>query len=111
MQTFSWLKNLVLILTFALLSMAAVATLNEATVGRKDNRGVTVNHGSIDRITFVVRQDGKVAAIIGDLKPAENVDDALRQIGKLAANKFHLVKANPFLLNNSFINICPKYPL
>lgn len=58
--------------------------VNEATKGRKDIRGVTVNHGSIDRTTFIVGQDGKVAATIGGLKPAENVAQALTEIQKLA---------------------------
>ena len=54
--------------------------VNEATKGRKDIRGVTVNHGSIDRTTFIVGQDGKVIATIGGLKPAENVAQALKEI-------------------------------
>lgn len=54
--------------------------VNEATKGRKDIRGVTVNHGSIERTTFIVGQDGKVIAIIGGLKPAENVAQALKEI-------------------------------
>lgn len=58
--------------------------VNESTVGRKDIRGVTVNHGSIERTTFIVGKDGKVAATIGGLKPAENVDQALKEIQKLA---------------------------
>ncbi len=58
--------------------------VNETTKGRKDIRGVTVNHGSIDRTTFIVGQDGKVAATIGGLKPAENVAQALTEIQKLA---------------------------
>lgn len=61
--------------------------VNESTVGRKDIRGVTVNHGSIDRTTFIVGRDGKVAATIGGYKPAENVDAALSAIEKLAAGK------------------------
>ena len=59
--------------------------INESTAGRKDIRGVTVNHGSISRTTFIVGKDGKVAATIDGLKPAENVDEALRAIEKLKA--------------------------
>lgn len=55
-------------------------TVNESTIGRKDIRGVTVNHGSIERTTFIVGQDGKVVATIGGLKPAENVAQALKEI-------------------------------
>lgn len=57
-------------------------TINESTVGRKDIRGVTVNHGSIERTTFIVGQDGKIVATIGGLKPAENVAKALAEIEK-----------------------------
>jgi peroxiredoxin Q/BCP len=56
--------------------------INETTKGRKDIRGVTVNHGSIERTTFIVGQDGKVIATIGGLKPAENVTQALKEIEK-----------------------------
>lgn len=54
--------------------------INEATRGRKDNRGVTVEHGSIDRTTFVVGKNAKIIATLGDLKPAENVEQALRTV-------------------------------
>ncbi|HEY6529811.1 MAG TPA: peroxiredoxin [Cellvibrionaceae bacterium] len=60
-------------------------TVNEATKGRKDIRGVTVEHGSIDRTTFIVGRDGKIAASIGDLKPAENVAQALTEIKKITS--------------------------
>lgn len=59
-------------------------TVNESTRGRKDNRGVTVNHGSIARTTFVLDAAGRVAAVLGDLKPAENVARALQAVRELA---------------------------
>lgn len=61
--------------------------VNEATRGRKDNRGVTVDHGSVDRTTFIVGKDAKVVATVGGLKPAENVEKALQVVQKLSAGK------------------------
>ena len=49
--------------------------INASTRGRKDNRGVQVDHGSIDRTTFIVGTDGKVLATIGGV-------DAGRQRGQ-----------------------------
>lgn len=52
-------------------------TVDETTIGRKDSRGVEVEHGSIERTTFIVGTDGKIVATVGGLKPAENVEKAL----------------------------------
>jgi peroxiredoxin len=52
-------------------------TVDQTTVGRKDSRGVQVDHGSIARSTFIVGTDGKVIATVEGLKPAENVEKAL----------------------------------
>ncbi|MDD5115249.1 MAG: peroxiredoxin [Methylobacter sp.] len=57
---------------------------DESTKGRKDIRGVQVDHGSIARTTFIVAQDGKIVATVGDLKPAENVEKALEHIQQLS---------------------------
>lgn len=59
--------------------------VNEATRGRKDNRGVRVDHGSIDRTTFIVGTDGKVIATIGGVDAAANVTKALEAVQKLHA--------------------------
>ncbi|MEQ1601902.1 MAG: peroxiredoxin [Methylophilaceae bacterium] len=61
--------------------------VNESTRGRKDKRGVVVEHGSVDRTTFIVAPDGKVFATVGGLAPALNVDKALESVQKLAALK------------------------
>ena len=61
--------------------------VNEATRGRKDKRGVQVDHGSVDRTTFIVTPDGKVAATLGSLAPAANVEKALEAVQQLAAVK------------------------
>lgn len=53
--------------------------------GRKDTRGELITHGRAERTTFVVTPDGRIAAVIGGLKPAENVDAALSVVQQLAA--------------------------
>lgn len=55
--------------------------------GKKDTRGVLITHGRAERTTFVVTPDGKVAAVIGGLKPTENVDAALAAVQQLAGSK------------------------
>jgi peroxiredoxin len=55
--------------------------------GFKDSRGADIDHGFAERTTFIVTPDGKVAATIGDLKPADNVDAALAAVSKLAMAK------------------------
>ncbi len=49
----------------------------EIPAGRKDTRGVEIDHGRVDRTTFIVGQDGKVIATVGGLAPAANVEKAL----------------------------------
>jgi peroxiredoxin len=58
--------------------------IREAQAGKKDTRGVDITHGFAERTTFIVTPDGKVAAKIGGLKPAENVDKALAAVQDLA---------------------------
>jgi peroxiredoxin len=55
-----------------------------AAPGKKDSRGVEITHGFAERTTFVVTPDGKIAATIGGLKPAENVEKSLETVQKLA---------------------------
>lgn len=62
-------------------------TIRPATEGRKDTRGVDINHGFAERTTFLVNTDGKIVATIGGLTAAENVDAALRAAEQLAAGK------------------------
>ena len=52
--------------------------------GSKDSRGQEIGHDFAKRITFVVGQDGKVAATIGGVKPTENVDQTLAAVQKLS---------------------------
>jgi peroxiredoxin Q/BCP len=59
----------------------------EIPAGRKDTRGVDIDHGRVDRTTFVVGQDGKVVATVGGLAPAANVEKALDVIQGIHGNK------------------------
>ena len=61
--------------------------MNESTRGRKDNRGVVVDHGSIERTTFILGKDGKVLATVGGVSPLANVEAALSAVQKVTAQK------------------------
>lgn len=66
-------------------------TVREAVAGRKDSKGEDIDHGFAERTTFVVMPDGKIAATIGGVTPAANVEKALevvqgRSKGQSAAN-------------------------
>lgn len=59
--------------------------VHEGPPGLKDVRGVTIGHGFADRVTFVVMQDGKIAATVGGrgVAPDENVKQALAAVQQL----------------------------
>lgn len=61
--------------------------VGEARPGAKDSRGVDIDHGFADRMTFVLTQDGKVASTFGgrQLAPDQNVMQALQAVKDLAA--------------------------
>jgi peroxiredoxin len=61
--------------------------IHPAEAGAKDSRGVEIGHGFAQRTTFVVTPDGKIAAVIGGVKPADNVQQALTAVEGLAAAK------------------------
>jgi peroxiredoxin len=48
--------------------------------GLKDTRGEDIDHDFVERTTFVIAPDGKVVAVIGGIKPAENVMKALEAV-------------------------------
>lgn len=54
--------------------------VRDAEPGAKDSRGNEIGHGFAQRTTFVVTSDGKIAAVIGGVKPAENVEQALAAV-------------------------------
>lgn len=61
--------------------------VREAAAGRKDTRGADIDHGSVERVTYVVTPDGKVAATIGGVAPVANVEKALETVQRLAASR------------------------
>lgn len=60
-------------------------TVRDAVTGKKDTRGVEIDHGFAERTTFIVTPDGKIAASLGGLAPADNVDQSLAAVQQLAA--------------------------
>jgi peroxiredoxin Q/BCP len=62
-------------------------SVRDAAPGKKDTRGVDIDHGFAERTTYIVTPDGKIAATLGGLAPAANVDKALEAVQKLAAAK------------------------
>ena len=61
--------------------------VKDAALGRKDTRGVEIDHGFAERTTFIVTPNGKVAAVVGGLAPGANVEQALQAVQQLAAAK------------------------
>ena len=59
----------------------------EGKPGLKDTRGVEIDHGFAERTTFIVKPDGTIAATIGGMAPAENVDKALAAVQQLGGDK------------------------
>lgn len=62
-------------------------TVRERAAGRKDTRGVDIDHASVERVTYVLTPDGKVAATIGGVAPVANVEKALETVQRLAAGR------------------------
>jgi peroxiredoxin len=62
-------------------------TIRPATEGRKDTRGIEINHGFAERTTFLVGSDGKIVSTMGGLTAAENVEAALKSAEQLAGRK------------------------
>ncbi len=61
--------------------------VHEAVAGKKDTRGVEIDHGFAERTTFIVTPNGKIVSTIGGLTPEENVAKALEKVQQLAAAK------------------------
>src|SRR6266446_838969 len=57
--------------------------VRDAKAGMKNTRGDEIGHGFAERTTFIVTQNGKVAATIGNVSPAENVAKALENVQQL----------------------------
>ena len=58
--------------------------VRDAVEGKVDSRGKAINHGFAERTTFVITQEGKIAATIGGVTPAENVKAALEEVQQVA---------------------------
>ncbi len=66
---------------------AYALNVKDAMEGKLDTRGASIDHGFAERTTFVITPDGKIAATIGGLSPAENVAKALEFVQTLAPKK------------------------
>jgi peroxiredoxin Q/BCP len=55
--------------------------------GMKDSRGVDLDHKFAERTTFIITKDGKIAATVGGVSPAENVEKTLVAVQNIAAGK------------------------
>jgi len=53
--------------------------------GFPDSRGVTIDHGFAERVTFIVTPDGKIAETIAPPSPIANVEQSLAAVQRLAA--------------------------
>lgn len=69
------------------IARAYALKVSAAVAGAKDTRGVEIDHGFAERTTFVVTPDGRIAATIGGLSPAANVEQALRKVRQLGATR------------------------
>ena len=66
------------------IARAYALAVRDAAPGRKDTRGVQIDHGFAERSTFVVAPDGHIAAAFDGLSPVDNVDHALAAVQQLA---------------------------
>ena len=62
-------------------------TVRDAVAGKKDTRGIEINHGFAERTTFIVTPDGKIAATLTGLTPAVNVSKSLEVVQHIADAK------------------------
>jgi peroxiredoxin len=66
-------------------------TKMDIKAGMKDSRGVEIDHDFTERTTFIVAQDGKVAATFSTsddkLSPADHVQKSLAAVQQLSAHK------------------------
>jgi len=58
--------------------------IREIAAGKKDTRGVEIDHAATERTTFVITPDGRIAAAVGGLTPEANVEKALAAVQQLA---------------------------
>lgn len=54
-----------------------------ARPGSTDTRGEEIDHGFVERTTFIVTPDGKIAETIGGMSPMQNVQKSLEVVRRL----------------------------
>lgn len=59
----------------------------EAPPGSKDTRGTPIGHALVESVTFVIRADGRIAAVVRGGSPSSNVAKTLEVVRKLAAKQ------------------------
>lgn len=69
------------------ISKAYDLSVRDAAPGRKDSRGQDLNHAFTERTTFVLTSDGRIAATLGGLAPAANVEKALETVQQLVGSR------------------------
>jgi peroxiredoxin len=60
-------------------------TVKDGPAGLKDVRGVEIGHAFVERTTFVLSKDGKIAGTISGVAPEKNVEQALEAVQHLSA--------------------------
>ena len=65
------------------ISKAYELAVQEGKPGQKDTRGAEIGHNFVERTTFIVTPDGKIAATIGGMAPDKNVEQALEAVQHL----------------------------
>ncbi|RZL02719.1 MAG: peroxiredoxin [Rubrivivax sp.] len=65
-------------------SRAFDLAVNDAPAGRKDTRGDEIDHGRVERTTFIISPNGKIVATVGGVAPAANVEKSLEIVQQLA---------------------------
>ena len=55
-------------------------SIREGSPEFTDTRGIAIGHDFVERTTFIVTSDGKIAETISDLAPAENVLKSLEAV-------------------------------
>jgi len=58
--------------------------IRQGSAGKKDTRGVEIDHDFAERTTFIVTPDGKISSVIGGVAPEANVAAALEKVQQLA---------------------------
>ena len=58
--------------------------MQQGPPGLKDVRGAEIGHAFVERTTFVVTKDGKIADIISGVAPDKNVEQALEAVQHLS---------------------------